>query len=278
MYVLVMPFRVARSRLVLQSPAKTPVGQVSMAGYLRHSRGVPFETPRTYGNYALVYLLDGSGRMKSGAQPVVSCRAGDLLFVYPDIPHSYGPGPGETWSELYVVFNGPVFDLWRRTGLLQPDHPTRHLPHIRRWLPQLEAVADPRLPDSPEGMLRRVCRLQKFLGDIAPATETEPHCLPWLDEARRQLLATPPIPMPRIARALGLSYETFRKEFARETGQPPARYRLHRLIEQARLLIAGRNLSNKQIAETLGFYDEFHFSRHFRQVSGQSPREFRRKF
>jgi len=84
--------------------------------------------------------------------------------------------------------------------------------------------------------------------------------------------------MPRIARALGLSYETFRKEFARETGQPPARYRLHRLIEQARLLIAGRNLSNKQIAETLGFYDEFHFSRHFRQVSGQSPREFRGKF
>jgi len=278
MYVLAMRFRVSRSRLVLQSEAKTPLGQVSIAGFLRHSRGVPFESPRTYGNYALVYLLEGSGRMKSGSQPMVPCRAGDLLFIYPDLPHSYGPGPGETWSELYVVFNGPVFDLWRRTGLLHPEHPIRHLPPIRRWLPQLEAVADPRLPDSPEGMLRRVCRLQKFLSDIATSAEIEQHRLPWLGEARRQLLTTPPVPMPRIARALGLSYETFRKEFARETGQPPARYRLHRLIEQARLLMAGRYLSNKQIAETLGFYDEFHFSRHFRQVTGQSPREFRRRF
>ena len=278
MYVLAMPFRVARSRLVLQSPLTTPLGQVSMAGYLRHNRGIPFDSPRTFGHYALVYLLEGSGRMKSGAQPIVPCRAGDLLFVYPDIPHSYGPRPGETWSEFYLVFNGPAFNLWRHTGLLQTEHPIRHLPHIRRCLPQLESVAEPHLPDSPEGMLRRVCRLQKFLSDIAATAEPEPQRLPWLDQARRQLLATPPIPMPRIARALGLSYETFRKEFARETGQPPARFRLHRLIGQARLLITERNLSNKQIAETLGFYDEFHFSRHFRQVTGQSPREFRQQF
>ena len=278
MYDLAMPFRVARSRLVFQSPVTTPLGRVSMAGYIRHSRGLSFESPRTFGHYALVYLLEGSGRMKLGTQPVTPCRAGDLLFVYPDIPHSYGPGPGETWSEFYVVFNGSVFDLWRRAGLLQPGHPIRHLPHLRRWLPQLESVAEPGLPDTPEVMLRRVCRLQKFLSDIAAKAEIEPHRLPWLEPARRLLLATPPVPMPAIARELGLSYETFRKEFAHETGQPPARYRLHRLIEQARLLITERNLSNKQIAETLGFYDEFHFSRHFRQVTGQSPREFRQQF
>jgi transcriptional regulator GlxA family with amidase domain len=141
----------------------------------------------------------------------------------------------------------------------------------------LEAVADPTLPETAEGMLRRVCRLQKFLSDIVEKTAPEPQQLPWLEQAMRQLAATPPIPVPAIARALGLSYETFRKDFARETGQPPGRYRLHRLVEQARMLITERNLGNKQIAETLGFYDEFHFSRHFRLVTGQSPREFRQE-
>ncbi len=156
---------------------------------------------------------------------------------------------------------------------MQPEHPIRHLPHIRRWLPQLESVAAAQLPDSPEGMLSRVCRLQQFLSDIAVVAEPEPQRLPWLDSARRQLLATPPVPMPKIARSLGLSYETFRKEFARETGQPPARFRLHRLIEQARLLITERNLSNRQIAETLGFYDEFHFSRQFPPGHRPKPEE-----
>jgi AraC-like DNA-binding protein len=223
----------------------------------------------------LVYLLEGSGRMKLGAQPIVRCQAGDLIAVFPDLPQAYGPGPGEKWSEFYVVFSGTVFDLWRHTGLLQPARPILRLPNLRRWLPQLEAVTEPGLADTSEGMLRRVGRLQNFLGDIAGKTESEPHRLPWLDRATRLLMASPPLPAPAVARALGLSYETFRKEFARETSQPPARFRLHRLIEQARLLIAERNLSNKQVAETLGFYDEFHFSRHFRRITGQSPREFR---
>jgi AraC-like DNA-binding protein len=275
MYILVMALTVRRSRLVLQSQVRSDLGQVSLAGYIRHSPGVSLHRPRTFGKYALVYLLEGSGRMKSGAQPVAPCRVGDLLFVYPEIPHGYGPGPGEIWSEFYVVFDGPVFDLWRRAGLLRPAQPIQRLPHLRRWLPQMETVADPALPDTPEGMLRRVCRLQKFLGDIGRKAEPEAPRLPWLDQAIRLLLATPPMSAPAIARALGLSYETFRKEFARETGLPPARYRLHRLIEQARMLITERNLSNKQLAETLGFYDEFHFSRHFHQITGQSPRVFR---
>ena len=42
------------------------------------------------------------------------------------------------------------------------------------------------------------------------------------------------------------------------------------------MLMTERNLNNKEIAETLGFYDEFHFSRRFHQITGQSPRQFRR--
>jgi AraC-like DNA-binding protein len=231
---------------------------------------------RTYGHYALVYLLEGSGRLKSGDLPLVPCRAGDLLFLFPEIPHGYGPGPREVWSEFYLVFNGPIFDLWRRAGLLKPQQPIRHLPHIRRWLPQLEAVLEPGLPATTEGMLRRVCRLQKFLGDIVEVPDPDPPSLRWLEPAMRRLVETPETAPKAIARSLGLSYETFRKKFTRHTGQSPARYRLHRLIERARALITERNLSNKQIAETLGFYDEFHFSRRFHQVTGRSTRDFRR--
>ena len=278
MYVLGMVRSlVPRSRLVLQSRATCKLGQVSLSGYIRHGGGISLTNLRVFGNYALVYLLEGSGRMKIGGGAPFACRAGDLLFVYPEIPHGYGPGPGEIWSEFYVVFNGPVFDLWRRSGFLQPQRPVQRLAAIRRWLPQLEAVAQPGIPNNPEGMLRRVCLLQKFLSDIleTPATTTPP--TPWLEESMRLLTKVPGVPQKEIARALGVSHESFRKEFTRLAGLPPTQYRLHRLIEQARELITERNLSNKQLAETLGFYDEFHLSRRFRQVTGRSTREFRRK-
>jgi AraC-like DNA-binding protein len=267
-----------RSRLLLHSTASSRLGQVSLAGFNRQARGISLSHLRVFGHYALVYLLKNDGRFRPGpGAPLVSLRPGDLIFVYPEIPHGYGPLPGRRWDEFYVVFNGPVFDLWRRQGLLDPARPVRHLPDTRRWLACLEAVADPRLPDTPEGMLQRVVRLQKFLGDIVETPPEADVALPWLERAKHQLVESPALPAQRLARSLGLSYETFRKTFARATGESPERFRNRRRIDQARRLIAERGLGNKEIAETLGFYDEFHFSRRFRQATGQSPRQFRNR-
>ncbi len=230
---------------------------------------------RNYDSFALVYLLEGSGRMKVESQPVMSCRAGDILFVYPGVLHGYGPGPGEHWSELYVCFNGPVFESWRQRGLLNVNHAMQRLVPISRWLPQLEAVVGPGLPLDATGMLQRVCRLQKFLADIMESPKAEETRVPWLETAMNELVDGPGLAAEAVARKLGLSYETFRKEFARETGYPPARYRMRRIIEQATVLMTERNLSNKELAETLGFSDEFHFSRRFQQVTEKSPRQYR---
>jgi AraC-like DNA-binding protein len=271
-----MPGVIRYSRLVFHSNVSSTMGSVSLSGYGRNNRGVSLVNRRIFGRYALVYLIDGNGRMQAGNLPMVKCRAGDLIFLYPEIPHGYGPGPGESWSEFYVCFDGPVFDLWRQKGLLNPDRPVLHLPRIRHWLAQLEAVVDRHIPDTPEGMLQRVCRLQQFLCDIAESQPVAQERLPWLDEAKRLLTESSEPNLPAIARTLGLSVETFRKNFARLTGHPPARYRAIHLINQARVLITERGLRNKEIAETLGFYDEFHFSRRFQRITGFSTREFRR--
>ena len=50
---------------------------------------------------------------------------GYLIFVFPDLAHRYGPGPDETWTEMYLVFNGPVFALCAsqtmRFGFAEPS-------------------------------------------------------------------------------------------------------------------------------------------------------------
>ncbi len=74
-----------------------------------------------------------------------------------------------------------------------------------------------------------------------------------------------------------MSYESFRKRFTRVVGQPPARYRMARLMDRAcELMQAGRAL-DKEIAGSLGFCDHFHCSRRFKQIVGESPRQFRQR-
>lgn len=78
------------------------------------------------------------------------------------------------------------------------------------------------------------------------------------------------------ARAAGLSYESFRKKFRALFGESPQAWSNRRTIERARKLIYEERLGNKEIADRLGFCDEFHFSKRFRQVTGQTPSEARR--
>jgi len=261
---------------------ETLLGKISMAGCIRGSAGVSFTSMRILGSYALVYLTDGSGRYQMRGQPPLRCRAGDLLVIFPEIAHGYGPEAGGRWSEIYVVFEGEVFDLWRRLGILTPERPLLRLLPVGHHAKSLRQLAIGRGDDDPARQLDRVCKLQSFLalalarspgGKRGPEAAAWPE---WVTASAERMEADVTAPLEAIARGAGLSYESFRKKFRAITGVSPARYRSRILIDLARKMIYEERLSNKELADRLGFCDEFHFSRRFRESTGATPGEFRR--
>ena len=58
---------------------------------------------------------------------------------------------------------------------------------------------------------------------------------------------------------------------------PTGRYRAGRRIETACDLLQYTTMTGAQIAERLGFSDEYHFSKRFKELRGKSPRQFRRR-
>jgi transcriptional regulator GlxA family with amidase domain len=85
------------------------------------------------------------------------------------------------------------------------------------------------------------------------------------------------VELDALARQLGVSFESFRKGFRAATGKSPARYRSEKRVEAAAQLLASSCLSSKEIAQRLGFADECHFSKRFKQLTGVAPRDFRRR-
>ena len=258
------------------------LGHVSWAG-IHTTAGLPKHSLRVFGQYALVYVTCGKGELRDTLGLCTSVNAGDLIFVFPEIGHTYGPHEGQMWDETFVVFGGPVFDLWRESRLLDPTRPILHLEPVEFWSRQLIDTVWSVPQSGSESALIRICRLQQFIADARRhgngRAEGEKNSA-WLSHAKVLLeseLARQP-EFDRISQQLGMSYDGFRKRFAREMGISPGKYRSQYRISQACLLLATQPLTLKEVAAQLGFSDEFHLSKRFKQIIGMPPQEFRRFF
>ncbi|MCF2938503.1 AraC family transcriptional regulator [Paenibacillus alkaliterrae] len=85
-----------------------------------------------------------------------------------------------------------------------------------------------------------------------------------------------PFRAEELVQKSGLSRTSFFTRFRSITGLSPSSYMLKLKLESAKASLETTNLSVKEIASGLHFYDEFHFSKLFKRSYGLSPSAFRR--
>lgn len=105
----------------------------------------------------------------------------------------------------------------------------------------------------------------------APA-DTKPDLTRMVDAYLSKHL-TEHVTLSALARHLNVSVSKLSHQYRRETGETPMTRLLEMRINLAKALIMkGQPL--KAVAENTGFYDAFHLSHTFKQVTGMSPRAF----
>ena len=78
-----------------------------------------------------------------------------------------------------------------------------------------------------------------------------------------------------ICDRIQLSREHFVRVFTERMGMPPMRYYTRLKMEAARAMLSSTNLRVQEIADKLGFENQFGFARAFKRVSGMTPTEYR---
>lgn len=266
----------------LRNPLRSQLIELQLSGRLRDKIGIAPSSMRVLGDFALIYVLEGKGYYVDATGSNCRFSTGDAILIFPDVPHAYGPDPGNYWEQIYVVFNGPQFELMRKKGLLDPKHPIWHLEPPDYWRRRLEDIFHNRPRRTATAALRATGQWIHLLSDMI-ASDTESRSGPenaWLEESLHLLAERAErgwLPPQMVAQRVGLSYENFRKRFAEATGESPGQFQKRRRIEQACAAIYQGSHSFKELAEELGFCDAFHFSKAFRQVIGEAPSEFRKK-
>ena len=86
------------------------------------------------------------------------------------------------------------------------------------------------------------------------------------------------ISMAEMAGKAGLSSTHFNRRFQALLRMSPKAYVLTFRVQEARRLLVATDGSMATIAVETGFYDQSHFTRNFRRITGMPPLAYRRRY
>lgn len=178
---------------------------------------------------------------------------------------------------------GTVFDLTEhhraRAALrkacemfLRLDSPEGRAQVFRRYDPQSNGgSADRRSADQDGNIGVETARLDGLNGGLSARPFSRVCEL--IKERLRE-----PLSVAEMAAAAGLSTAHFARAFKQTTGKTPHQFMVEQRLERARLALT-RNPDGKlaSVAIDFGFFDQSHFTRHFRRKFGITPADFVRQ-
>jgi AraC-like DNA-binding protein len=114
----------------------------------------------------------------------------------------------------------------------------------------------------------------------APVTRVPGDVLIHLRRARDQIDRdfAEPLDLDALARTAGISKYHFHRLFSSAYGRTPAAYLSERRVERAQDLLRATNLTVTEVCHAVGFSSLGSFSSRFKQIVGETPREFQQRW
>lgn len=251
------------------SPDERSLGiWVTIAGhYISRTHAV---VSRTMDEYQLLYCVRGSGTVHIG-DVSAAVHAGDVFFVFPNIPHTYRAGK-EGWDVWWVHFSGPYAKTLLSFARISIARPVLSIGENKAVLTDLSRIMTLIKKKGFDNALTAAVRLIDLLVKLkqAPFTRDIP------DAAILGAVDYRAASVGEIAKRFGYSKYHFIRKFKQLTGISPWNYILLSRVSRAKELLTDNTLSVRDIAFTLNFRDPNYFSRIFRRRTGLSPLAFRR--
>ncbi|OGV35312.1 MAG: hypothetical protein A2020_06220 [Lentisphaerae bacterium GWF2_45_14] len=232
--------------------------------------------PRAFDFYCISHLVEGTGwywsRKRGSITPI---ETGQGVISAPGFVQFY-TGYNCAYVEDSICFAGPVADMLFKTGIIKNG--VIDIGLNRRLMPIIDIASDP----SSDSQIKANSMLVSLLTELYLENRKNKNSslLSKIDELLGKMTSNPENnwSIKEMAEYCNLSVNHFRRIFYKQTGLKPKEYQDTIKTEQAKMLICSSENSISSIAETLGYSDQYHFSRRFKEITGLSPSKFRIEF
>jgi AraC-like DNA-binding protein len=241
-----------------------------------HARMVDYAyPPHCHETWAVLIVDDGAirydlDRRRHGA-------AGQTVTILPPgVAHDGRPAPGASGFRKRELYLDTAFFPAGLTGAAV-DHTTISDPPLRAAISQLHDCLL-QGAESLDSEARLALIGERITGHLTRTPRLVPSPEPGIAWQLRRLLddrITSQVSLARAAATLDRSVPHLVRSFTRQFGLSPYAYVIGRRIDAARRLML-RGVAPADVATAVGFYDQAHFTRHFKRHTATTPASYAR--
>ncbi len=230
-------------------------------------------------HYLIHLVVAGQGRFLIEGKEY-QLGPGDLFLVKPNQLVTYSADKEDPWEYYWVGFNGACANRLVQQTPFRADTPVHHgqdVPLLQQSLyniylargldPHSEAMMVGHLYIFMAHMIREAQALEPRSGN--PSSQYVLNAIKYI-----QFYYSHDISIDDIASSVGVSRSHLYRVFMNNVGQSPIEYLTsYRIAEACHLLKTGK-LSVAEVAVSVGFFDQFYFSRVFKKQMGVPPSRY----
>lgn len=233
-------------------------------------------------HYILYYVNEGRGSVTI-RQAAKKIEAGQGFVVFPGVETRIQSHYKDTMNVTWVAFSGYLVDRYLSRANLSVYEPTftdNEKGEAKKFFSSL-LDASLHFPNRYCKIMAQLYGLIGFLIDNAEtmprqeATMPEFYLMRALDFIDRNYNEN--ITVEDIASSVGVSRKTLNNVFSNLTGFSPKDYLIYYRISKSVDLLRDQNYSIEMISDSVGYNDQFYFSKQFKSNVGMTPSECRKK-
>jgi AraC family transcriptional regulator of arabinose operon len=236
-------------------------------------------------HYLFHYVKKGCGIFRYEDNEI-NVGADEIFLIYPDEVTYYEADAGTPWEYYWFGFSGKSSEaLLRLMGFSRANRRVSYKLGAHFSIDStIEELAQKKMLN-PSDSIYETAKLYEIISWLAKSAEHE--ALDSTGEKNNALIKAAveyirrgymlDIKIADIASHIGCDRTQLYRMFMQGMGQSPQQYLIETRMRQAARLAENTNLSVKQIAYSVGYQDQYLFSKMFKKTYGLSPKLYRER-